>query len=141
VRHAGALEKPTQEGGSVRRSLLDEAAGLLRQHPNQAYSTGGDFIALDTSAPLTQQDTLHHEVAHLWWSAGRPGTPDEFMSESVSEYLALRRGEQVWGAEWLSRRRAGVDRDSAAIEARIPDIDGFDGKRQPLMYQRGPAAL
>ena len=34
-----------------------------------------------------------------------------------------------------------MDRDSAAIQTRLLDIDGFDGKRQPLMYQRGPAAL
>ncbi len=122
-------------------TLLLANADIGLKYPNQAYSTGGDFIVLSSGSPESQQDTLHHEVAHLWWSAGRPGTPDEFMSESVSEYLALRRGEAVWGGEWLAKRRRDAAKASAEVKGSITAIDGFSGLRQPLLYERGPTAL
>lgn len=109
--------------------------------PNQAYSTGGDLIVMNVAKLQTQLDVLYHEVAHLWWSAGRPGTPDEFLSESISEYLATRHGGHVWGADWLKHRRQAMRRESEAIESSLLDIDGVGGARQPLLYQRGPTTL
>ncbi|WP_415014523.1 hypothetical protein [Brevundimonas sp.] len=109
--------------------------------PNQAYSTGGDLIVMNIADLQTQLDVLNHEVAHLWWSVGRAGTPDEFLSESISEYLATRHGGQVWGADWLEHRRQAMRRESEAIEGSLLEIDGVGGARQPLLYQRGPTAL
>lgn len=111
------------------------------KYPRQAYSTGRDFIVLDESEPQVQMDTLHHEIGHLWFSAGLPGTPDEFLSESLTEYLAMRRGEQVWGQEWLTARRAQAARLSTRLDGSLLKIDGFTPTRQPLLYQRGPTAL
>ena len=111
------------------------------KYPRQAYATGGDFIVLDESDARVQMDTLHHEVAHLWWSSGTPRTPDEFMSESISEFLAVRHGGDVWGDAWLADRRAAMARRSAATEDSLRDIDGFSGSRQTLLYNRGPLAL
>lgn len=122
-------------------TLVNANRDIGLKYPNQAYSTGGDFIVLDRSEPALQQDTLHHEIAHLWWSSGRPGTPDEFMSESVSEYLAMRRGEEVWGSEWLQGRRDKLSEESARVDARFRELDGFTPIRQPLLYFRGPSAL
>jgi hypothetical protein len=107
--------------------------------PEPGLFHGRGFHRHGQLEPQLQQDTLHHEVAHLWWSAGRPGTPDEFMSESVSEYLSIRRGEQVWGADWLKERRAKLAERSAKIEASLLNIDGVSPTRQPLLYDRGPA--
>ncbi|TDK23801.1 hypothetical protein E2F46_09730 [Luteimonas aestuarii] len=111
------------------------------KYPRQAYSTGGDFIVLDQSDERVQLDTLHHEVAHFWWSRGRPGTPHEFLSESISEYLAVRHGGDAWGDAWLETRRATMAQRSAAIEGSLRDIDGLTATRQDLLYHRGPTAL
>lgn len=133
------LGDPKTSRTSIKVLWANRDPGL--KYPRQAYSTGGDFIVLDESKPDVQMDTLHHEVAHLWFSSGRPGTPDEFLSESLSEYLAMRRGEQVWGAEWLRARRAGAAERSAKVAGSLLGIDGFTRTRQPLLYNRGPTAL
>jgi hypothetical protein len=120
--------------------LANQEVGL--KYSNQAFATAGDFIVMSTGEPQGQIDTLHHEVAHLWWSDGRPGTPDEFLSESVSEYLALRFGHVRWGAEWLSKRRAEMATRSANIGSSLLSLNGDgSGPRQPLLYDRGPTAL
>ncbi|MAW90523.1 MAG: hypothetical protein CL575_00340 [Altererythrobacter sp.] len=120
--------------------LLPNGEVALKQ-ANQSYSTNGDFIAMDQSDPIVQLDALNHEVAHLWWSSGRSGTPDEFLSESVSEYLAMRRGGQIWGDDWLRQRRASSANRSVAIPSSLRQIDGPGGDRQGLLYDRGPTAL
>ncbi len=110
-------------------------------YPRQAYSTGGDFIVLDESPAQVQIDTLHHEIAHFWWSLGTPGTPDEFMSESISEFLAVRHGGDVWGEAWLTERRADMAARSAEVQESLREIDGLTATRQTLLYNRGPTAL
>lgn len=126
----------------TRITLLLANANVGLKYPNQAFATAGDFIVMSKGDPQGQLDTLHHEVAHLWWSAGRPGTADEFLSESVSEYLATRYGGERWGAEWLIKRRAGMAARSAEIDGSILELDGLgSGPRQPLLYDRGPTAL
>ncbi len=110
-------------------------------YPRQAYSTGGDLIVLDDSEERVQLDTLHHEIAHFWWSRGTPGTPDEFLSESVSEYLAVRHGGDHWGKEWLTDRLRTMRKRSAAVEGSLREIDGLSASRQDLLYNRGPLAL
>lgn len=137
--YQGLFGTPSTDKSTITLLYPNRDPGLV--WPNQAYSTGGDFIVMNLSDLRVQLDTLNHEMAHLWWSAGRPGTPDEFMSESVSEYLALRRGQQAWGDAWLMERRAAMDAASGRIDASLLDIDGFGGHRQSLMYERGPAVL
>jgi hypothetical protein len=128
--------------GKSRITLLLANADIGVKYPNQAFATAGDFIVMSNGNPDGQIDTLHHEVAHLWWSKGQPGTPDEFLSESVSEYLALRQGEATWGAEWLARRRTSMAKRSAEIQGSILELNGVgSGPRQPLLYDRGPNAM
>lgn len=110
-------------------------------YPNQAYATAGDFIVMNLSDLDVQLDTLNHEVAHLWWSAGQPGTADEFLSESVAEYLAMRRGEAAWGEGWLAKRRNTLDAAAAEAEGSILTLDGFGHARQSLLYEKGPSLL
>ena len=129
------------EGSEKSMTLLLPNGEVALKQPNQSYSTNGDFIALDQSDPLVQLDALNHEIAHLWWSAGRPGTPDEFLSESISEYLAMRRGGQIWGEDWLRQRRASAANRSQAIASSLREIGGPGGDRQDLLYNRGPTAL
>lgn len=128
--------------GKGRITLLLANAEIGLKYPNQAFATAGDFIVMSNGDAQGQIDTLHHEVAHLWWSKGQPGTPHEFLSESVSEYLALRQGEATWGSDWLARRRASMAKRSAEIQGSILKLDGVgSGPRQPLLYDRGPNAL
>ena len=129
------------DGSERSMTLLLPNGQVALNQPNQSYSTNGDFIAMDQSDPIVQLDALNHEIAHLWWSAGRSGTPDEFLSESVSEYLAMRRGSQIWGEDWLRQRRASAAARAEAIPSSLRDIDGPGGDRQGLLYDRGPTAL
>jgi hypothetical protein len=101
-----------------RITILLANADVGLKYPNQAFATGGDFIVMSNGEAQAQLDTLHHEVAHLWWSGGQPGSPDELLSESVSEYLALRFGEVRWGKDWLRSRRAAMARRSEALKPR-----------------------
>lgn len=130
---------PPADRTNMRLLYANADIGLV--YPNQAYSTGGDFIVLDNSPPQVQLDTLNHEVAHFWFYKGQPGTPDEFLSESVAEYLAMLAGGEMFGAEWLERRRAKAVERSAAIKASLLKIDGISPTRQPLLYERGPVVL
>ena len=130
---------PAQAIDVVKLVYANRDPGL--RYPNQAYATNGDFIVLDNSAPEVQRDTLHHEVAHMWWSAGQPGTPDEFLSEPLAEYSAMRVGGEVFGDGWLAARRQKIAARSDAIEASFLDLDGLSDVRQPLLYARGPTVL
>jgi hypothetical protein len=110
--------------------------------PNQAFATAGDFIVMSNGEAQPQLDTLHHEVAHLWWSRGRRGTADEFLSESFSEYMALRYGEVRWGADWLARRRAAMAKRSSESQRSLLSLaEAADPLHQLLLYDRGPTAL
>jgi hypothetical protein len=112
------------------------------KYSNQAFATAGDFIVMSTGEVKGQLETLQHEVAHLWFSRGRPGTVDEFLSESVSEYLANRLAGEMFGADWLGKRRATMARQSAAIAASFFDLEGHGtAPHQLLLYERGPTAL
>ena len=110
-------------------------------YPQQAYVAGGDFIVLDETSLEVQLDALNHEVAHLWWSRGAVGTPDEFLSESIAEYLAKRHGGELWGPAWLKRQRARMRAKSEAVASSLLDIDGLTDDRQTLLYNRGPTML
>ncbi|MBX7536386.1 hypothetical protein K3175_12030 [Qipengyuania sp. GH1] len=129
------------DGSEQSMTLLLPNGQVALKQPNQSYSTNGDFIAMDQSDPIVQLDALNHEIAHLWWSAGKPGTQDEFVSESISEYLAMRRGGQIWGEDWLRQRRASAAARAEEIPSSLRDIDGPGGDRQSLLYDRGPTAL
>jgi hypothetical protein len=125
-----------------RITLLYPNAEIGVKYPNQAFATGGDFIVMSKGEVKGQLETLQHEIAHLWWSRGRPGTADEFLSESISEYLANRRGGEMFGSRWLADRRAAMAKRSAAIQASLLDLNGGGtAPRQPLLYDRGPTAL
>lgn len=126
-----------------RITLLYPNADIGIVSPNQAFATAGDFIVMSAQGEADGQlETLKHEVAHLWWSRGRPGTADEFLSESISEYLANRLGRVKFGDDWLIRRRAGMAKRSAAITGSFNDPTSLEGSaRQPLLYDRGPTAL
>ena len=131
---------PRSSTSRIRILLANADVGL--KYPNQAFATAGNFIVMSNGEAQGQLDTLHHEVAHLWWAGGQPGTRDEFLSESVSEYLALRYGEERWGAGWLAQRRAAMAARSAEINSSFLRLDGLgSGPLQPLLYDRGPTAL
>lgn len=137
--YRSVLGRPKGIETDLRVLYANQVGGL--KYPREAYATGGSFIVLDESRPEVQRDTIHHEVAHLWFSAGRPGTPDEFLSESVAEYLAMRQGERVWGAEWIADKRRATAERSARVRGSLLAIDGFTATRQSLLYDRGPTAL
>jgi hypothetical protein len=131
---------PRSSKDRIKIVLAHADVGL--KYPHQAFATAGEFIVMSNGEPQGQLDTLHHEVAHLWWSAGQPGTPDEFLSKSNSEYLALRYGEERWGAGWLALRRAAMATRSAEINGSLLRLDELgSGPIQPLLYDRGPTAL
>lgn len=134
-----AFGPPHAPADDIRILYANRDPGL--KYPKQAYSTGGNLVVLDDASADVQTDTLHHEIAHFWFSAGAPGTPHEFLSESIAEFLAMRRGGQVWGADWLRARRAKAAQRSARIRASLLGIDGFTPDRQPLLYDRGAVAL
>lgn len=137
--YAGLFGPPRTDKSALTLLYPNIDPGLI--YPNQAYATAGDFIVMNLSDLDVQLDTLNHEVAHLWWSAGQPGTPDEFLSESVAEYLALRRGEAAWGADWLASRRGEIDAAAAQAEGSILTLDGFGHARYSLLYEKGPSLL
>lgn len=137
--YRSALGEPTAIATDLRILYANELTSL--RYPREAYATGGSFIVLDESSPEVQRDTIHHEVAHLWFSAGRPGSPDEFLSESLAEYLAMREGGRVWGQDWLTRDRRSTALRSARVEGSLLAIEGFSPTRQSLLYNRGPTAL
>ncbi|MEL8055326.1 MAG: hypothetical protein AAGK66_04170 [Pseudomonadota bacterium] len=131
---------PSRETGQIRLLNANDDIGLV--FPAEAYATGGDFIVLDNaSSPDARDNTLNHEIAHIWWFAGQPGTPDEFLSESIAEYMAMRRGAMVWGQEWLDEKRASVKAQADQLDVSILGIQGFSATRQPLLYKKGPHAL
>ncbi|MGB6319569.1 MAG: hypothetical protein WBG08_13110 [Litorimonas sp.] len=108
--------------------------------PRMAFATGGDYIALGIAPPMDQDFQIAHEVAHFWWILGASGTPDEFMTESLAEFVAWRFGEKVWGDDWLLQKTERAERVSASITGSMLDAGEFDG-RQTLLYFRGPLRL
>jgi hypothetical protein len=65
--------------------LPNDSLGL--HDPTEAYAPGATLIALSTQPDETVWlDTLHHELCHLWWTAGRPGA-----------------GTSTRGTEWRAR--------------------------------------
>ena len=109
--------------------------------PDEAYSTGNLIAIRDDRDETSWVATLQHEVAHMWWSGGQPGTADEFLSESLAEYSATVVGGAELGADWLARRRATLAARSEKTEGSLRDLDGFTGTRVALLYSRGPTAL
>ncbi|MGE6696830.1 hypothetical protein ACQKH5_04005 [Hyphomonas sp. NPDC076900] len=137
--YAGMFGPPRTDKSAITLLYPNIDPGLV--YPNQAYATAGDFIVMNLSDLAVQLDTLNHEVAHLWWSAGQPGTADEFLSESFAEYLAMRRGEAAWGKDWLATRRAALDEAAAEAEGSILTLNGFGAARHSLLYEKGPSLL
>ena len=137
--YRGALGEPKFRLETIK--VIYPGPDINPTFPQQAYVAGRDFIVLDESDLPIQLDTLNHEVAHLWWSRGTAGTPDEFLSESIAEFLAKRQGGDVWGQAWLEERRGRMRTRSQALEASLLDIDGFTADRQALLYHRGPTML
>ncbi|MBK62464.1 MAG: hypothetical protein CL575_05920 [Altererythrobacter sp.] len=137
--YRGFLGAPSLSTGAIK--IIYPGPEIEPTYPQQAYVAGNDFIVLDESHLQVQLDTLNHEVAHLWWSRGASGTPDEFLSESIAEYLAKRHGGDLWGAEWLERQRDRMRARSEKIDTSLLEIDGFTSDRQALLYNRGPTML
>jgi hypothetical protein len=121
--------------------LPNDSLGL--HYPTEAYATGGTLIALSTQPDETVWlDTFHHELCHLWWTGGRPGTADEFLSESPAEYHALRLGGAAFGEAWLERQRAKLARGSAGIPGSLRTVQGaYPAELSTLLYERGPTVL
>ncbi|MBH5322178.1 M1 aminopeptidase family protein [Aurantiacibacter sediminis] len=105
-----------------------------------AYATGGDYFFIGVAPPQEQDFTIAHELAHFWWISGAAGTPDEFMTESLAEYVAQRYAQTVWGDEWLGEKFEQMQRVSGSIEGSMRDEGEFDG-RETLLYFRGPLIL
>ena len=134
--HFGSLP---ETGQTLRVLYPNDVPDLI--YPGEAYATG-NFVALsDAENEIGWLETLHHEVAHMWWSAGTPGTPDEFLSESLAEYSALVLGEAAFGADWLTQRLQTLSDRADEVSMSLLDLDGFPPERQRLLYSHGPIAL
>ena len=127
-------------GGATRLTVAYAHEGVGVTRPGNAFATAGDYIVLGVSPPLQQAKLLAHEVAHFWWLSGESGTPDEFMTESLAEYVSLRYGQSVWGEGWLAERLDYAAKVSASVDGSLVDMGYTDG-REALLYYRGPLAL
>lgn len=132
------IGSPSANPETVKIILGNENLNIAR--PPMSFVTGGDYIALGIQPPQDQDFLLAHEVAHFWWISGAVGTPNEFMSESFAEYVALRYGQTVWGDDWLAAKLERAARISNSIKASMLDEGEFEG-RETLLYFRGPLAL
>ncbi|MEM1056612.1 MAG: hypothetical protein AAGI52_13905 [Bacteroidota bacterium] len=131
---------PLQEESQTLRLLYpNDVPDLI--YPGEAYAAGNLVAMADSDNETAWLGTIHHEVSHMWWNRGAPGTPDEFLSESLAEYSALLLGSQTFGTEWQAQRLASLRSRSDQIDASLLELNGFPPERQGLLYARGPVAL
>lgn len=137
--YVSMLGPPRSQRSDIKVLYANADLGVVQ--PAAAFSTGGDYIVLGEAEPDRQEYILAHEMAHLWWITGQVGTPDEFMIESVAEYLALRRGHAVWGDDWIAEKLTLATKVSDSVDERLMDVTGYTSSRDRLLYFRGPLVL
>ncbi|APE27903.1 hypothetical protein [Aurantiacibacter gangjinensis] len=136
--YTALLGEPRVSPSTLTMLHANEEVGVTR--PQMAYATGGDYFTIGTGSAEEQAFLIAHEVAHFWWISGAAGTPDEFMTESIAEFVALRYGQTVWGDDWLTAKLDRASRISESIDGSILDEGDFEG-RETLLYFRGPLVL
>lgn len=136
--YSNLMGPPRVRSPELTMILGNEDIGIAQ--PPMSFATGGNYVALGIAPPRGQDFTLAHELAHFWWILGAAGTPDEFLTESLAEYVALRYGQSAWGDEWLAAKLERATRISQSIDGSILDEGDFDG-RETLLYFRGPLIL
>ena len=112
---------------------------MVRRPRVSGYARPGYVVVTEgrTGAEVGQAKFVAHEFAHAWWMGGNSTTEDRWLSESTSEYAALRYVETAFGAaardEMLKSKR-----DAAA---KAGPVLGAGRRTDAELYNKAPVLL
>jgi hypothetical protein len=104
---------------------------------NIAYARP-QFISMSLNNDFTKsnQKTLAHEIAHLWWNKADLGTWEDWLNEAFAEYSALITVRNDHGLEAFESRIAGLEKRVQDLPA-IMHIDKKDPASNTVLTYKG----